>query len=282
MKTVKDTMPNEPGKDEGYLHKALSHEIRRKIIELIGENDSLSYSELSKLVHSEPGTLYHHLNFLKPLIVQGDDKLYRLTEYGKMAYDLLKKSRAYTNMAFSLRTDPKYIRCISLTFLALKINKSPLNYVLAAPLLIGLIGLIMWFVGLTPRVLFYTPGTYEVYMDIGLMFASWITVFASTEIFFRVIGEKEGTLQNLIGSAFAFIPFISFALIYYGLTSLGIYVNPIHSLLGLIILILHQFWYVAVESRVLHYAKKVPLDKAIIAALLPYYLSFVCILLVVL
>jgi len=72
------------------LLKVLKDETRRKIILLLGEKDSLSYTELiTALRIANTGTLNYHLKILGDLISKNESGLYTLTEKGKLASRLL-------------------------------------------------------------------------------------------------------------------------------------------------------------------------------------------------
>ena len=64
--------------------------MRRKIINIIGENKFSSFTLLKKELKVSTGTIYHHLDTMSQLIEQKDDKKYYLTELGLHAYDSLK------------------------------------------------------------------------------------------------------------------------------------------------------------------------------------------------
>ncbi len=71
------------------IFKALGHPTRREIIRLIANKGAVSYKELAKL-EPKPGVLYHHLRLLKGLIYQDENKLYRLSELGYKALELME------------------------------------------------------------------------------------------------------------------------------------------------------------------------------------------------
>lgn len=72
------------------LHGILKDEKRRKIISLLNENGSLSYTDLlNALAISNTGKLNYHLKSLNGLVNKGDDMRYSLTEKGKLAVRLL-------------------------------------------------------------------------------------------------------------------------------------------------------------------------------------------------
>ena len=74
------------------LHKILKDETRRKIVLLLNERASLSYTDLMnnlKIVNT--GVLNYHLKVLDDLIIKGENGQYLLTEKGKLASRLLSE-----------------------------------------------------------------------------------------------------------------------------------------------------------------------------------------------
>jgi hypothetical protein len=74
------------------LHKAFKDEKRRKIILLLNEKSSLSYTELLKeLGINNTGKLNYHLKVLQELITKNPEGQYILTERGKLAAGFLQE-----------------------------------------------------------------------------------------------------------------------------------------------------------------------------------------------
>jgi hypothetical protein len=72
------------------LHKILKDETRRKIVFLLNERESLSYTDLMnnlKIVNT--GLFNYHLKVLDDLIIKDETGQYLLTEKGKLASRLL-------------------------------------------------------------------------------------------------------------------------------------------------------------------------------------------------
>jgi len=74
-----------------WLLKALSHKIRRKILKLIQDYSFLKYSDLLRELSLSTGKLNFHLRQLTNLIEKDKDGIYRLTERGKTALEILEK-----------------------------------------------------------------------------------------------------------------------------------------------------------------------------------------------
>jgi hypothetical protein len=73
------------------LHKALKDEKRRKIITLLNEKGSLSYTDLMNALEiANTGKLNYHLKVLQELVTKNQDGLYILTDRGKLAAGFLQ------------------------------------------------------------------------------------------------------------------------------------------------------------------------------------------------
>jgi hypothetical protein len=82
------------------LHKILKDEKRRKILSLLNDSTSLSYTELlNSLGISNTGKLNYHLKILNGLVNKGEDGRYNLTEKGKLAVRLLDEFKETQSQA---------------------------------------------------------------------------------------------------------------------------------------------------------------------------------------
>ncbi len=73
------------------LHKVLKDEKRRKIIGLLNEQGSLSYTQLMNTLGISTGKLNYHLKILNEFIMKQEDGTYVLTEKGKLAVNLMQQ-----------------------------------------------------------------------------------------------------------------------------------------------------------------------------------------------
>jgi DNA-binding transcriptional ArsR family regulator/preprotein translocase subunit YajC len=90
------------------LHKILKDETRRKIILLLNEKGSLSYSDLmGSLGVVSTGTLNYHLKVLGDLVTKNEIGHYLLTEKGKLASKLLIE---FPEPDYALQTKRKWWR----------------------------------------------------------------------------------------------------------------------------------------------------------------------------
>ena len=79
---------------QDYVYSALSHQIRRKIVSIIGRLGTATYTDMRAL-NLEPGTLYFHIDILVkgqyPLVKRDQARRYTLTEIGRTAYKILEQ-----------------------------------------------------------------------------------------------------------------------------------------------------------------------------------------------
>ncbi len=77
----------------------LRQKIRIRIVTLLYENVEMSYTELLDILCIDEGLLNFHLRKIKKFITITEERTYMLSEYGKMAYEVLdeiaKKTRTY-------------------------------------------------------------------------------------------------------------------------------------------------------------------------------------------
>ena len=81
---------------EESIFKTLSHQTRRDILRVIGEQKQASFTQIkTSLKIEDSASLSYHISTLQPLISQKGGK-YILSELGQDAYALINKTTAYT------------------------------------------------------------------------------------------------------------------------------------------------------------------------------------------
>jgi hypothetical protein len=81
---------------EESVFKTLSHQTRRDILRVIGEQKQVTFTEIkNNLKIEDSATLSYHINTLAPLVIQESGK-YSLSELGQNAYTLISKTAVYT------------------------------------------------------------------------------------------------------------------------------------------------------------------------------------------
>lgn len=106
-------------KGRAKIYHALSHPVRRRIVELLETRGTLGSSELKELFNIGPGKLYYHLENLGGLVEQDEEKRYRLSEEGKEAYHLLitGETLPVKEKAATLTPMPKFLNAVKSAFL---------------------------------------------------------------------------------------------------------------------------------------------------------------------
>lgn len=82
MPSVKDASPEV---------RVMGHPVRKRLIELLGEKQSLSFSDIREETGLPVGTLYYHLDVLSDLISQDHSRRYTLTKEGMKFYAEMAK-----------------------------------------------------------------------------------------------------------------------------------------------------------------------------------------------
>lgn len=77
------------------IFKTLSHPLRARIIELLYENDELSYTEILNVLKIDTGQLNFHLRNIEGLLERTAHGNYMLNEKGKLGYYALKGVKKY-------------------------------------------------------------------------------------------------------------------------------------------------------------------------------------------
>ena len=77
--------------EESPLQSLLSRPNRAAIINLLGENGELGFTELRTKLGVGVGTLYYHLDGLPKYVTQRDSKKYTLTDAGREIYNEMNK-----------------------------------------------------------------------------------------------------------------------------------------------------------------------------------------------
>ncbi|MFW9996026.1 MAG: winged helix-turn-helix domain-containing protein, partial [Candidatus Odinarchaeota archaeon] len=109
-----------PLKQEEFLSElflVVSHVVRREILRLVGGWEKISFTDLINELKLTPGTFYYHLKRMPALVEQEEDKRYKLTKQGLLAYKLLEEGESRV-MAFN--SNPDYFdqpKKVSLTVL---------------------------------------------------------------------------------------------------------------------------------------------------------------------
>lgn len=96
-----------------WVLKAISHELRRKILNLISDYTFLSYTDLLNELNLSTGKLNFHLKQLSALIEKDSEGYYRLTTIGTKAMDVLLKIHMISDEEEERRKFEKFMPTIT-------------------------------------------------------------------------------------------------------------------------------------------------------------------------
>ncbi len=272
---------------EEIFYSALSHEVRRKIIKIVGnsETETASFSQIKTELGTSTGTVYHHLDVLKPLLGQDDNKQYCLTSLGRYAYNIMahnhlgieahqpkRKNESQTKLEYYLRTLP--FRLFRAHFQDPK---------LGTIFTIGCLGLIASLCAVSGMnssfFFFFSVENYEV-LSVGLrlwLFARfWFSVLAFggiIELVSRFVFKiSENFIYFLESLGYSFFPMLLY-LIWRAVTVLWM-PWELFVIFDKVVLILFQVFSILLLATSLQVFKFLKLEQALTITLLIHYFSF--------
>ena len=268
----------------------MGHGLRRKIINIIGENTFTSFTYLKKELKVSTGTIYHHLDTLSHLIEQHDDKKYYLTELGTHAYNSLKDNintiitPDFSKKEFSSPILKGLMRLTPKKYINYESNQ--MIYTIIISITIALIGAIFCGLnGLFPLFLFFGQESESIEPFLQILLA---IIFIGNIVFFFLINEgicriiykkKENTLKFLISFPIILFPIDIYLVLHFLLISTGSLNLPAVRILDNVLVILFQVFSLWLLTYNLSVNKKLKIENSLIISLLIHYGGFSIILL---
>lgn len=272
---------------ESSFYYALSHEIRRKIIKLIGDNEYTSFTNLKKELKVSTGTIYHHLDTLSELIEKQANKKYYLTELGIYAYNSLKD-----NIETMTSTDSEFKSPIlkKLTHITLKrfivFDKKDKKYSILLSISIIIAGTILCGLNEFYAFLFFFMDFNHRELETIIEFLIRISFILNFIILFFIIEgitrifykKKESSMNFFISFAIILFPlifYLSIHLIFKFTNLVGI---SIFNFIDKIFMVFFQVWSLWLLSYSLSVNKGLKIERSLIISLLLHYGGFTIIL----
>lgn len=250
--------------DLSRYYTLLRDPARRKIIEILGNQEKIGFKELRETLGLGVGTVYYHLDMLSDFIAQDKQRKYRLNDRGKMLYRTLKEGNVPPTLEISEAFSHRLARWLFLSPLFAKTVK-PLRLlpVSVAILLLGALG--SAYAKLDSILFFYFPySAYSFTSIMALYVFNWIGLFLFAELFTYLLYRRVGNdLQLFTCIGLATFPTAIFPYIY-------IFTSDIISQYVLFIL---QIWTLLLISAAFCFGKGIRLDKAIVVSLTAMYLN---------
>jgi DNA-binding transcriptional ArsR family regulator len=251
---------------------------RRKIVEILGEQEKIGFKELRETLGLGVGTVYYHLDMLSDFIEQDKQRKYRLNARGQMLYRVLKDGSVPASLGISETLSHRTAKWLFLSPL-FALTVKPLKFlpISAAILVLGAFGASV--AGLEPALFFYFEYSIRSPTSIMVLFIfNWVGLFLFTEAlsytFFKRVGND---LQLFTCVGLAALPMAVFPYIYMAvpnlLETLNIYEWELIKTVRDTILVIFQIWSILLVSAAVCHGKGLRLDKGIIISLTALYLN---------
>lgn len=265
------------------IYKLLDQPIRKEIIELLGEQERVSFKEFTERLQINVGTLYYHFDVLRGLITQDEDRKYMLTDLGKMAYQLLTSKRGQLieievkEKAKMVKPHNRLLKYVKLIFwpssLFFNLYQSPKRHLADVILIIAFGSWIMNEAKLEPTLFFFdfkqflSPQMVVARLVIGLF-----VILLISEIISRLLFQRSGgNLRLLIGASFSLLPLFVFpGLFLLQKWKLFFFFNMLWSS---VLQFFFQAWSLSALSCAIALSKGLRIEKAAVISLVLMYLN---------
>jgi hypothetical protein len=279
---------------EEDFYYALGHDLRRRIVKIIGENGFSSFTQLKKNLKVSTGTIYHHLDTLEKLITQKKNKKYYLTDLGRYAYNsLMENSRSFTNLDLEKKEfdSPLLKGLLRLTpVLPIEIDSHKrIFYFLIGLCLISAVTIFSTLTGSFTLFFFFIPSIEnlsELNLFILILLAvefisNFLIIFLIIEILIRILFKKESDIWSFWFSyTISYLPMILYLIIHFSLLSFNLLELLFFDLLDTLLLVFFQILSLWFLTYYIYQIKGVKIESSLILTLILHIGAFSVILLV--
>ena len=250
--------------EQSRYYTLLRDSTRRKIIEILGEQEKIGFKELKQILGLGVGTVYYHLDMLSDYLAQDKQRKYKLNDRGQLLYKSLKEGRIPSALQMSETFGHRLVKWLFLAPVFAK-TVQPLKLLPLALIILIAGALVSALTASQSLLLFYSPFTDYQFETTALLYLfNWISLFFFSDfimhLFFRRAG---GDLQLSVCLGIASFPMSLFPFIYMFLS----YEIARYFLFVLII------WSVMLLSSAYSFSKGLRLDKSIVMSLFVLYLN---------
>ena len=286
-----DSERKEPNHKEEDFYSALSHEIRRKMLKIIGEQGYSSFTNFKKILGASTGTIYHHLEALKDLIFQEKNKKYYLTTLGSHAYKFLDSnidSIESTKISEKEIKSP-FLRGI-LSFTPKKmLLENPRENILTIVISISVMitgAILAGLSGLNTCILFFQDSVeFPLLLDpfskfiLSLIFVlNYLIFYSLIELFSWLFYKKsENSFKIFLNFGLVYFPILIYLIIH---TILLIFDLSYLTILDSFLLIFFQVWSLWLVTYNLSVNKYIKIERALIISLVIHYGAFIALFLI--
>jgi DNA-binding transcriptional ArsR family regulator len=245
-------------------HTLLRDPNRRKIIEILGQQEKIGFKELRLTLDLGVGTVYYHLDMLSNFLTQDKQKKYMLNDRGRLLYKASRDKSLPPALDFGEALGHRFGRYLFLSPVFTRTTQPIILLPVAFFILIfGAFGSAL--ANLDPALFFYFPSSsYQFEAIIALFFFNWIGLFLFSDVIISLLYKRTGNelqLFTCLGIAafplaiFPYVPlFISYEFARY-------------------FLLLFQVWSLLLISSAFCFGKGIRLDKSVLVSMVILYLN---------
>lgn len=251
--------------EQSRYHTLLRDPTRRKIIEMLGEQEKIGFKELKQTLGLGVGTVYYHLDMLSDYLTQDKQRKYQLNDLGRLLYKSLKEGTPQpSTLQIGETFSHRLVRWLFLSPLFAKTTQPLRLFPIAlAILVLGALGSAL--ASSQSLLFFYSSFTVYQFETTALLYLfNWISLFLFSDLIIYLFFKRtDGDLQLFVCLGIASVPMALFPYIY-------IFFSYETARYFLLIL---QIWSVMLLSSAYSFSKGLRLDKTIVLSLLVLYLN---------
>jgi hypothetical protein len=251
--------------DTSRYYTLLRDPARRRIVEILGEQDKIGFKELKQTLGLGVGTVYYHLDMLSEFLAQDKERKYMLNDRGRLLYASFKEGSLPPALQMGEALSHRVGKWLFLAPVFAKTTKPwRLLPVAVAILFIGAVGAAD--AGIDPMLLFYFPfSAYSFQTTIVLFLSNWMGLFLFSELMIYLFLKRTGgDLQLFTCLGIAALPLAVFPYLY-------LFVPSYEVLQGVLLAL--QVWTLLLLSAAFSFGKGIRLDKSVILSLTIVYLN---------
>jgi len=252
--------------DVSSYYTLLRDAARRKIVEILGEQEKIGFKELKQTLGLGVGTVYYHLDMLSDFLKQDKQRKYMLNDRGRLLYRSLKQKSLTPTLEIGETFSHRLGRYLFLSPVFVRTTKPamllPLSIII---LVLGAVGSALS--NLEPMLFFYFSFTFTAYefeTVVALFLFNWVGLFLLSDLVISLLYRRAGNeLQLFTCLGIAAFPLALFPYIV-------MFVSYDVARYPLLIL---QMWSLLLISSAFCFGKGLRLDKSFVISMLMLYLN---------
>lgn len=262
--------------DLSYFHKVLGHPVRRKIVQLLGDEGGASFTKLKSSLDVSVGTLYYNLGLLEDFVSQRADRTYVLTRKGELGYRFLAESEEKM-LSSPQVAEGKGLRKYVFQWLlssSLFAYLFPVSKFSGIPAL-GILSYGMWInhqAQLSPLIFFHSGKSVALpFSSITLFLLGFLLVNAIGYVIPRFFfGRRGGTLPLFVGTSMAMWPTTILPTLW---VIGGVFDLQIGGVVAQLVMFLSTGYSLCLLTMAVTVAKSLRVEKAALTTLVIFYVS---------